>query len=61
METIGAMEVLRETPLTAGLGHPERERFGLGDAISPAVRRNLAGYERAIARRLEAIGGARCA
>jgi hydrogenase maturation protease len=37
------------------------ERFGLGDAISPAVRRGLAGYERAIARRLEAIGGATCA
>jgi hydrogenase maturation protease len=36
------------------------ERFGLGDAISPAVRRGLAGYERAIARRLEAIGGATC-
>jgi CRP-like cAMP-binding protein len=27
METIGAMEVLRETPLTAGLGHPERRRL----------------------------------
>jgi hydrogenase maturation protease len=36
------------------------ERFGLGDAISPAVRRGLAGYERAIARRVEAIGGATC-
>lgn len=36
------------------------ERFGLGDAISPAVQRGLAGYERAIARRLEAIGGATC-
>ena len=37
METIGAMAVLRETPLTDGLRHPD-----------------------AIARRLEAIGGARC-
>ena len=27
METIGAMEVLRETPLTAGLGNPERRRL----------------------------------
>jgi hydrogenase maturation protease len=36
------------------------ERFELGDAISPAVRRGLAGYERAIARRLGTIGGARC-
>ena len=36
------------------------ERFGLGEAISPAVRRGLAGYERAITRRLEAIGGATC-
>lgn len=36
------------------------ERFGLGEAISPAVRRGLAGYERAISRRLEAIGGATC-
>jgi hydrogenase maturation protease len=36
------------------------EHFGLGDVISPAVRRGLAGYERAIARRLETIGGATC-
>ena len=27
METIDAMEVLRETPLTAGLGHPVRRRL----------------------------------
>ena len=27
METIAAMDVLRETPLTAGLGHPERRRL----------------------------------
>ena len=37
------------------------ERFELGDGISPAVRRGLAGYERAIAQRLGTIGGARCA
>ena len=27
METTGVLEVLRETPLTAGLGHPERRRL----------------------------------
>jgi CRP/FNR family transcriptional regulator, cyclic AMP receptor protein len=27
METVSAMEVLRKTPLTAGLGHPERRRL----------------------------------
>jgi CRP/FNR family transcriptional regulator, cyclic AMP receptor protein len=27
METINVLEVLRETPLTAGLGHPERRRL----------------------------------
>ena len=27
METVSAMEVLRRTPLTAGLGHPERRRL----------------------------------
>jgi CRP/FNR family transcriptional regulator, cyclic AMP receptor protein len=27
METISAIDVLRETPLTAGLGHPERRRL----------------------------------
>ena len=27
METVTAMEVLRRTPLTAGLGHPERRRL----------------------------------
>jgi len=37
------------------------ERFELGEGISPAVQRGLAGYERAIARRLAAIGGATCA
>ena len=60
MEAIGAMELLQETYSPRGPGHAERERFGLG-AISPAVRQDLAGYERAIARRLEAIGGARYA
>jgi len=37
------------------------ERFELGDPISPAVRRGLAGYKRAIARRLGTTGGSRCA
>ena len=46
-----------ETGTFLGIGG---ERFGLGEAISPAVRRGLAGYERAITRRLEAIGGATC-
>ena len=27
METVSAMEILRRTPLTAGLGHPERRRL----------------------------------
>jgi hydrogenase maturation protease len=35
-------------------------RFGFGDQITPAVRRALAGYTRAIVTRLETIGGARC-
>ena len=36
------------------------ERFELGEPISPAVRHGLAGYERAIARRIGTIGGAGC-
>ena len=36
------------------------QQFELGEPISPAVRQGLAGYERAIARRVGTIGGARC-
>lgn len=36
------------------------EWFDVGNGISPAVPLGLTGYQCAIARRLEAIGGATC-
>ena len=59
METIGAMDRGSPTVLTVEAGHV----FGVVGASMASARRSalgLTGYQCAIARRLEAIGGATC-